>query len=57
MMLHGLKDKHIQDYTQFHLPTGAIARLGKGIINDMAYERKSMSETVYAHEGEVPIIR
>ena len=57
MMLHGLKDRHIQDYTQFHLPTGAIARLGKGIINDMAYERKSMSETVYAHEREVPIIR
>ena len=51
-MLPALKDKHIQDPTQFHLSVGAIVRLGKGIINDMAYERKSMSETVYVHEGK-----
>ena len=26
-----------QDYTQWHLPEGAVARLGKGTISDIAY--------------------
>ena len=35
--MNALKDGHRQDPTQFHLPIGAIARLGKGIVNDIAY--------------------
>ncbi|MCZ6676016.1 MAG: hypothetical protein O7E52_02075 [Candidatus Poribacteria bacterium] len=28
---------HAEDYTTFSLPSGAIARLGKGQISDLAY--------------------
>ena len=35
--MNALKDGHRQDPTQFHLSIRAIARLGKGIVNDIAY--------------------
>ena len=38
MILHiGLVNIYAQDYTQWELPDGTIARLGKGRINDMEY--------------------
>ncbi len=33
----GIRNLYAQDYTQWELPDGAIARLGKGRINDMQY--------------------
>ena len=33
----GILNIYAQDYTQWELPDGAIARLGKGRINDMEY--------------------
>lgn len=33
----GILDIHAQDYSQWELPDGVIARLGKGRINDMQY--------------------
>ena len=33
----GILNNYAQDYTQWELPDGAIARLGKGRINDMEY--------------------
>ena len=33
----GIRNIYAQDYTQWELPDGAIARLGKGKINDMEY--------------------
>lgn len=37
LLQFGILNIYAQDYTQWELPDGAIARLGKGRINDMEY--------------------
>ena len=46
-----MKNRHRHHYTQLHLPTGATARLGKGIINDVAYSPDGNSLAVASYLG------
>ena len=50
-LMNALKDGHRQDPTQFHLPIGAIARLGKGIVNDIAYSPEGDCLAVASYLG------
>ena len=49
--MNALKDEYRQDSTQFHLPIGAIARLGKGILNDIAYSPDGTCLAVASYLG------
>ncbi len=46
-----VQDSLAQDYTRWSLPEGAIARLGKGGINDIAYSPDSARLAVASSIG------